>query len=152
VVGVVFGGNIDTDSRETVVWRARECDKVDLRCWFGHGDLAGVADGNFKKGSSVCHDFGPVLILQGTYFGCDKNQAEDEAQCSGHPNDDGDHHPGQGSRWDLGTSVFARRNHMFRSDVHMKINICSAATVHSNKVCTIETTEAEYVIHFKYCG
>ena len=38
----------NTDGRKTVVWCTREGDQVDLWGWLGHGDFAGVADGDIE--------------------------------------------------------------------------------------------------------
>ena len=66
----------NTDGRKTVVWCTREGDQVDLCGWLGHGDFAGVADGNIEE--SFCHDIDPVLLLQEGSC-CGKGKAGNEA-------------------------------------------------------------------------
>jgi hypothetical protein len=39
---------------QTVVWRTCEGEQVDFRGWFGDGDFAGGADGDFEESGS--HD------------------------------------------------------------------------------------------------
>ena len=65
-----------TDGCETVVWCTREGDQVDLCGWLGHGNFAGVADGNIEEGA--CHDFDSALVLQERSC-CGKGKAENEA-------------------------------------------------------------------------
>jgi hypothetical protein len=59
---------VGTDGCETIVWRARERDEIDLRVWLCDGDFASVADRDLKEGSSICHGCNPVLFLKRTGF------------------------------------------------------------------------------------
>ena len=66
-----------TDGGETIVWRTRERDQVGLCGWLCDGNFARVADGDFKKSSSVCHGIDRVS-LKGSTFGVEV-EAVDEA-------------------------------------------------------------------------
>ena len=69
---------METDGCETIVWRARERDKIDLCGWLCDGDFASVADGDLEESSSVCHSSDPLLPLKERGF-CEEAEAVDES-------------------------------------------------------------------------